>query len=104
MLLPVAKITTLNEVLELPGTEAAGRVTKLEGPEEVGHLLEVGADGVDLVDEILDTDDAVLAEVLLNDLVVGQGNALLVNLAIAALYLFVNYNINLEGRIRMCLL
>ena len=83
--LAVAKVTTLDEVLELAGTEATGRRGQLEGPEEVGGLLEVGADGVDLVDEVLDADDAVLAEVLLDQLVVGDGQALLVDLAVAAL-------------------
>ena len=34
---------------------------QLERPEEVGRLLEVGADGEDLVDQILHTDDVVLA-------------------------------------------
>jgi hypothetical protein len=37
------------------------------------------------VDEILHTDHAVLSEVLLDDLVVSQRQALLVNLAISAL-------------------
>ena len=85
MLLTVAEVTALNEVLELAGAEATSGVGELEGPEEVGGLLEVGADGVDLVDEILHADDAVLAEVLLNDGVVGEGNALLVDLAVSAL-------------------
>jgi hypothetical protein len=85
VLFPVAKVTTLNEVLELAGTEAAVGVAELEGPQEVGGLLEVGADGEDLVDEVLHADDAVLAEVLLNDGVVGEGNALAVDLAVAAL-------------------
>lgn len=85
MLLTVAEVTALNEVLELAGTEATGGVGKLEGPEEVGGLLEVGANGVDLVNEILHADDAVLAEVLLDDRVVGEGNALLVDLAVSAL-------------------
>lgn len=85
LVLAVADITTLNEVLELAGAEAASGVAELEGPQEVGGLLEVGADGVDLVDEVLHTDDAVLAEVLLDDVVVGQRDALLVDLAITAL-------------------
>lgn len=83
--LAVAKVTTLDEVLELAGTEATGGGGQLEGPQEVGDLLEVGADGVDLVDEVLNADDAVLAEVLLDDLVVGDGKALLVDLSVAAL-------------------
>lgn len=84
-LLAVAKITTLDEVLELAGAEATSGVGELEGPEEVGGLLEVGADGVDLVDEILNTDNAVLAEILLNDGVVSEGNTLLVDLSVTAL-------------------
>ena len=60
-------------------------VRQLEGPEEVGGLLEVGADSEDLVDEVLHADDAVLAEVLLDDGVVGQGDALLVDLSVTAL-------------------
>jgi hypothetical protein len=84
-LLAVAKVTTLDKVLELAGTEATVGVAELEWPQEVGGLLEVGADGVDLVDEILHADNAVLAEVLLDDGVVGQGNALLVDLSVTAL-------------------
>jgi hypothetical protein len=72
-------------VLELAGLEATSGVAELEGPEEVGGLLEVGADGEDLVDEVLHADDAVLAKVLLDDGVVGEGNALLVDLAVSAL-------------------
>jgi hypothetical protein len=72
-------------VLELAGAETTSGVGELEGPEEVGGLLEVGADSEDLVDEILNTDNAVLAEVLLNNGVVGKGNALLVDLSVTTL-------------------
>lgn len=72
-------------MLEFAGAESTVGVGQLEGPQEVGSLLEVGADGEDLVDQILDTDEAVLAEHILDDLVVGQGNALLVDLAISTL-------------------
>lgn len=85
VLLTVAKVTTLDEVLELAGVEATVGVRQLEGPQEVGGLLEVGANSVDLVNEILHADNAVLAEVLLNDGVVGQGNTLLVDLSVTAL-------------------
>ena len=85
MLLTVAKVTTLDVVLELAGTEATSGVGELEGPEEVGGLLEVGANGVDLVDQVLHTDNAVLGKVLLDDGVVGEGNALLVDLGVSAL-------------------
>ena len=49
------------------------------------NLLEVGASSEDLVNEILDGEDVMLAKRGLNDLVVGEGNALLVDLAVAAL-------------------
>ena len=48
-------------------------------------MLEVRADGEDLVDQILHTDDTVLAEAGLDDCVVGEGNALLLNLSVSAL-------------------
>jgi hypothetical protein len=85
VLLTVAKVTTLDVVLELASAEATSGVGELEGPEEVGGLLEVGADGVDLVDQVLHADNAVLGEVLLDDGVVGEGNALLVDLGVSAL-------------------
>jgi hypothetical protein len=85
VLLTVAKVTTLDVVLELASAEATSGVGELEGPEEVGGLLEVGADGVDLVDQVLHADNAVLGKVLLDDGVVGEGNALLVDLGVSAL-------------------
>lgn len=85
MLLPVAQVTALDEVLELPRVETTSGVAQLEWPQEVRGLLEVGADSENLVDEILDTDNAVLAQRRLDDGVVGKSNALLVNLAVAAL-------------------
>lgn len=72
-------------MLELAGAETTSGVGELEGPEEVGSLLEVGANSVDLVDEILSADNAVLAEVLLNDGVVGKSSALLVDLSVSTL-------------------
>jgi hypothetical protein len=85
VLLTVTSVTTLDEVLELALVEATVGVGQLEGPQEVVGLLEVGANGVDLVDEILHTDNAVLAEVLLDDLVVGKSSAHLVDLAVTTL-------------------
>ena len=59
--LPVAKISTFNEVLELAGPEASSRVGQLEGPQKVADLLEVGADSVELVDEIFHADNTEFA-------------------------------------------
>ena len=83
--LPVTEVTALDEVLELPCPPATGGVGQLEWPKEVVGLLEVRASGEDLVHEILNGEDVVLAESLLNDGVVGEGDALLVDLAVAAL-------------------
>jgi hypothetical protein len=85
VLLTVTKITTLDEVLEFTSTEATIGVVELEGPEEVGSLLEVGADSVDLVDQVFHADDAVLAKGILDELIVGQSDALLVDLSISTL-------------------
>jgi len=85
VLLSVTKITTLDEVLELSGTETTSRVGQLEWPEEVAGLLEVGSDGEDLVNQIFHADNTVLAKVVLNKLVVGKSNSLLVDLAVSSL-------------------
>lgn len=85
VLLAVASVTALNERDELPGTEATGGVGELEGPQVLGDLLEVGAAGGNLVNEVLHADDTVLAELLLNDGVVGDGDTLAVDLGVAAL-------------------
>lgn len=70
---------------EFSGSKAASGVGKLEWPQEVGSLLEVGSDGEDLVNQVLHTDNAVLAQVGLDDRVVGESNALLVDLSVSTL-------------------
>jgi len=85
LLFAITQVSTLNEVTELASAETTSWVAELEWPEEVGSLLEVGADGEDLVDQILHTNDAVLAEIGLDDGIVGESNALLVDLSISTL-------------------
>ncbi len=80
----VAIVTTLSKVGELVLPAASGGV-ELEGPQEVGGGLEVGANSEDLVDEILHADNALGAQSLLDDGVVGQGDALAVDFGITAL-------------------
>lgn len=72
-------------MLELARSPHASRVGELEGPEEVVGFLEVGTDSGDLMDQVFDADNVVLAESLGNDGVVVDGDALLVDLCIAAL-------------------
>jgi len=76
---------TLHEMTEFASAETSSWVAELEWPQEVGSLLEVGADGEDLVDQILHADDTVLAEATLNDRVVGKSNTLLLDLSVTTL-------------------
>ena len=85
LVLTVTEVTTKNVVVELSWAETTSWVAELEWPEEVGSLLEVGADGEDLVDQIFHTDDTVLAEAGLDDGVVGKSNTLLVDLSVTTL-------------------
>ena len=70
---------------KLPRPEPTRRIRQLKRPEEIARLLEIGPHGHNLVDQVLNADDAEFAQVLLDDLVVGEGDALLVDLAVAAL-------------------
>ncbi|GMF20350.1 unnamed protein product [Phytophthora fragariaefolia] len=76
----VAGVTALGEVQQLLGVAAVGG-RQLEGPQEVGGLLEVLADREDLVDQVLDTDDADVAQGLLDHRVVRQRDTLATDLA-----------------------
>jgi len=70
---------------ELPGSETSSGVAQLEWPEEVACLLKVWSDGGNLVDQVFHADDTEFAQVVFDQLVVSEWNALLVDLAIAAL-------------------
>ena len=85
LVLAVPNIASLYEVLELPCPEPSRRVAQLERPQKVARLLEVGPYSKDLMDQILHTDDTKLAKIIFDDLIVGEGNALLVDFTIAAL-------------------
>jgi len=67
-LLAVTEVTALGEVVGLLAPASAG-VVQLEVPDEVVGDLEVRSDGVNLVDQVLDADNAELAEPLLDDVV-----------------------------------
>jgi len=85
-LLTVAPVTLAGfvEAVTLGGPAALGGA-QLEGGQEVVGLLEVGSDGVDLVDEVLHAGDAVLAEVVVDLAVVIERDALLVDATETAL-------------------
>merc|ERR1719337_825197 len=58
----------------------AGRGVQLERPQEVGGVLEVGANRQDLMDQVLHADDAELAQGALNEVVGGDWGAVAVDL------------------------
>jgi len=82
--LSIASITVLNIVVPLLG-EPTKRSAQLEGPQKVVGLLEARANSVNLVDEILNANDAILAKGLLDDTVVGQRGSALGELAVTTL-------------------
>ncbi len=84
LVLPVAEVTSLDEVVGLLAPSTGGGV-QLEGPQEVGGVLEIGADGQDLVNQIFDANDVVLAQLLLDDVVGGDRDAAGVQLGESAL-------------------
>ena len=79
LVLTVAEVTTLDEVVG-DASVTASWGAELESPQEVVGALEVGADGVDLVDQVLDGLEADVADVLLDDGVVVEGDALAIDL------------------------
>lgn len=83
-LLSVSPISSSLEGVPL-GLESALGTSKLEGPDEVVGFLEVRADGVDLVDEVINGADAVLAQDLVDSAIGFEGDSLPVDFAKASL-------------------
>jgi len=77
--LTVTGLAALVESLALLSLATLGRA-ELERPQEVVGLTEVRADSVDLVNEVLHAHDVVLAEARLDNGVVEEWHALLVDL------------------------
>ena len=70
-------------MLELAGVEATVGVGQLEGPQEVGGLLEVGANPEDFVNKVFHGEDVVFATCLFDNTIARKRNALLVDLSVA---------------------
>jgi hypothetical protein len=83
--LTVAGITSLDEVKELALVETTVGVRELERPKEIVCFLEVLSGVIDLMNKILNADDTELAKDLLDDSVIVEGNALLVDLSVSTL-------------------
>ena len=72
-------------MLEFPRPESTSRIAQLEWPQKVTSLFKIRPHSNNLMDQVLHTDDAKFAQLLLNDLVIGEGYTLLVDLSVAAL-------------------
>jgi len=82
LLSTVSSLTSLKEVNKLGLVrESTTGTGKLEGPQEVVGLLEVGSNSADLVDKISAALDTNRSNTFLDDGVVGDGDALLVELS-----------------------
>ena len=91
-------LSTLDEGDALLGETARGGI-HLEGPQELGHLAEVLTARHQLVNNVLSADDAVAAELLLDDGVVGDGDALLLNVGKATLVHQLADGLNIRGSV-----
>ena len=80
----VSEVTAVGVSVSL-GDEAASGASELEGPHDVVDLLEVGAAGVQFVDDVLDADATFLGKGGLYDLVVGNGDSGLLDFEEASL-------------------
>ena len=85
LVLPVPQITSLHKVLELPRSEPPRRIAQLERPQEIARLLEVGAHGIDFMDQILHAHDSIFAQIVFDDLIVGERDTLFIDFAVSAL-------------------
>jgi len=81
-LFSVAEVATLREVIGLLAPAAAS-IVQLEVPKEVVGNFEVGSDGEDFVDEILNANDSELAQSLFDDFI-GEGASASLQLSISA--------------------
>jgi len=84
LVLSVSGISSLLKVDRLLLVSSLWRA-QLEGPQKLVHLFEVLADNENLVDEVLNAEDASVAQLLGDDAVVGDGNALVVHVHEASL-------------------
>merc|ERR1719229_380830 len=79
LVLSATEVSTLDEVVGLLSPSPSW-VVQLEGPQEVGSVLEVWSNSENLVDQILNTDNAHLAQLILNDIVGGDWSSVSIDL------------------------
>ena len=84
ILLPIPQIAPLHKMLKLPSPKPTIRIAQLERPQKVTRLLEVRPHSIYLMDQILHTHNAILPQILLDDLVIRERDALLIDFPISA--------------------
>jgi hypothetical protein len=84
LVLSVAPCTSVMVRVSLLSKSLPGGV-ELEWPQEVVSFLEVGTKGSDFVDEVFSGSNSVLAELSLNNAVIGEWDSALVNFPISSL-------------------
>ena len=65
--------------------ESSSWAGKLEGPEEVISLFEVGSAGVNFIDNVFNANESLLSEPVFNDFVVSKWDSVSVDLSKASL-------------------
>lgn len=73
-----------DDVLEFALSPATSGIRELEWPKEVRRLFEVRPNGGNLVNKIFNRENVVFAQLLLNDGIRGEGEALVVDFAVSA--------------------
>ena len=63
-------------MLKLPRPPTPRRIPQLKRPQEITRLLEIWPHGIDLMDQVLHTNDPKFAQMFFDDGIIGQGDAL----------------------------
>jgi hypothetical protein len=81
-LLPITRITSLNEMLEFALSPSTSRIAQLEGPQKVVGLFKVGSNRDDFMNQILNTLNSILSKGISDDGIIRQGNSRAIDFSI----------------------
>lgn len=83
-MLSISPISSSLEGMPLLSESSSG-TSQFEGPKEVVRLLEVSSTSVDFLHQVLQRSDSVLGQASFDEVVISEGDSLLVNLSVASL-------------------
>jgi hypothetical protein len=83
--LPITRITSLNEMLELALSPSTSRIAQLERPQEVVGLFKVGSNRDDFMNQILHTLNSIFSKGISDDGIIRQRNSRAIDLPITTL-------------------